>query len=162
VIFQFFTALVMHNRNGMKVLKQAGELSIQIMFTHTHTRAPVLQPHVRNSRDTTVKPSDWSTQCTCVLLDGDILWSFCFRFRLPSVVFGYLFGVHVCLITYCFEFPCGLHGKTISGSDKSSVTKRKTTDLETKITNIKKQDGGKTESAIASNTGLSRSTISNI
>ena len=67
------------NRNGMKVLKQAGELSFQITFI-CRQGLPVLQPRVRKNRDTAVKPSDWSTQCRCVLHDGDILWSFCFRF----------------------------------------------------------------------------------
>ena len=159
-----FTPLVMQNPNTVKVLKQAGDISIQIVLKHTHTRDPVLQPRVRNNRDTTVKPSDWSTQCTWVLLDGDILWSFVsvsinLLRRLPSIVFGYLLGLHVCLITYCFVFPCAPRAKTKSGSDKSSVTKRKTIDLETKLTNI---DGGKTASAIASNIGLYLSTIYNI
>ena len=55
---------------------------------------------------------------------------------LPIIVFGYLLGLHVCLITYCFVFSCTPCGKTKRGSDKSSVTNRKTIDLETKITNI--------------------------
>jgi hypothetical protein len=82
--------------------------------------------------------------------------------RLPNNVFGYLLGVHVCLITHCFVFPCAPRSKTKSGSDKSNVTKRKTIDLETELTNMKKQDSGKTASVIASNIGLCRSTIYNI
>jgi len=68
-----------------------------------------------------------------------------------------------CLLNYLlfWVFLCP-RGKTKSGNHRISVTKRKTIDLETKITKTKKKEGGKTASATASHLYLTRSTISNI